>query len=76
MAYDIALDKAFDDFKKLAPFVAASKSGVDFAEGRFKIKFYNRTFYVAHPDGEVEEAKIPVAPPQWLQLILLHYLKN
>ena len=74
MAYDIALEKALNDLKELSPYVAASKCGIDFAENRFKIKFFNRTFYVSFPDGNVEELDVSTPPPQWLHLILLHYL--
>ena len=74
MAYDIALGKALEDLKELSPYVAASKSGTDFAGGKFQIKFFDRIFLISHPDGRIEEAESDVTPPQWLHVLLLHYL--
>lgn len=74
MAYDIALEKALEDFKTLKPFVAAAKSGTDFAGGKFKVKFFNRTFLLSHPDGEIEEVASKGTFPAWLRIVMLHYL--
>ncbi len=75
MAYDAALEKALAEFRTIAPYVAASKSGTDFSEGAFKIPFFNRVFLLSYPAGEIEEigpAKGPL--PRWLRLVFLHYL--
>jgi len=74
MGLEIALEKALDDFGKLAPYVAASKSGTDFDNGKFRVKFFNRTFLISHPDGEVEEPGNNEAYPGWLRITLMHYL--
>lgn len=74
MAYDVALNKAREDFKGFSPYVAASKSGTDFSEGKFRVKFFNRTFLIGHPDGGVEEVGNGENISQQLQVLLLHYL--
>ncbi|MFP3974804.1 MAG: DUF3786 domain-containing protein [Chloroflexota bacterium] len=74
MAYDIALNKAKEDFKGISPYVAASKSGTDFSEGKFRVKFFNRTFLVSHPEAEVEEEGSEKEPPQELKVLILHYI--
>lgn len=74
MAYDVALNEAKEKFKRLKPYVAASKSGTDFSEGKFRVKFFNRTFLIGHPDGEVEEVGGGGNISQQLHVLLLHYL--
>ena len=74
MNYEDALEKALEDFGGLRPFIAASKSGTDFTDGKFTIRFFNRTFQVIHPDGEIEEVGNEEGYPQWLRILLLHYL--
>jgi len=74
MANEIALNKALEDFSKLSPFVAAAKSGADFSQGKFKINFFNRTFMLNHPGGEMEEIAGNKPYPGWLRLVMLHYL--
>ncbi|MBM3132237.1 MAG: DUF3786 domain-containing protein [Chloroflexi bacterium] len=74
MAYDVALEKALEEFKVLKPFVAAARSGTDFAHGKFKIRFFNRTFLLSHPAGEIEEVEAKGTFPAWLRIVMLHYL--
>ncbi len=74
MNYGEALGKALEDFGGLRPFVAASKSGVDFAGGNFIIPFFNRKFKLSYPDGEIEEVGGEERYPEWLRILLLHYL--
>lgn len=75
MAYDIALEKALAEFQTIKPYVAAAKSGTDFSEGAFKIKFFNREFLLSHPAGEIEEKGPSKALiPAWLRVVLLHYV--
>ena len=74
MAYDIAMDKAIEEFAKLRPYVAAAKSGTDFNADRFSVQFFNRTLHLSYPEGDIEEVGASVAPLQWLHVLLLHYL--
>ncbi len=74
MAHEDALQKALEDFGELRPFVAASKSGTDFADDKFIIPFFNRTFWISYPDGEIEESGEDMGYPKWLRVLLLHYL--
>ncbi len=74
MGFDDALNNAIEEFGGLRPFVAASKSGTDFVDGKFKIGFFNRTFLVSHPDGEIEEVGEEAPYPKWLRVLLMHYL--
>ncbi|MBT4513306.1 MAG: DUF3786 domain-containing protein [Chloroflexi bacterium] len=76
MSFEDAVDKALEDFGKLSPFVAASKSGTDFKNGKFVVKFFNRTFLISHPDGEVEEVGGEEGYPKWLRVLLMHYLSQ
>jgi Domain of unknown function (DUF3786) len=74
MANDVALERAIADIKGIIPYAVASKSGTDYDGKRFKVPFFNRVFLVYYPEIKfVEEGK--TAPvPQYIQIILLHYL--
>jgi len=74
MAYEDALNKALEDFSAIRPFIAASKSGTDFNEGKFDINFFQRKFRLSHPEGEIEEIDGEGNFPKWLRILLLHYL--
>ena len=74
MAHEDALIKALEDFKALSPFAAAAKAGVDIVDGNFIIPFFNRTFKLSYPEGEIEEADDQQGYPKWLRVLLLHYL--
>lgn len=74
MTLDIALEQALSDVQKLPPFVAAARAGCDFSGGGFRLKFFNRPFIIHHPQVKIEEEDSAAAPPQWLQVTLLHYL--
>ena len=74
MTLDIALEQAAAAAGKLSPFVAASMAGCDFSGGAFHLNFFHRRLLVHHPQVRVEEENSAVVPPQWLQVILLHYL--
>ncbi|MFO8101188.1 MAG: DUF3786 domain-containing protein [Dehalococcoidia bacterium] len=76
MNYGEALEKALADFGGLRPFVAASKSGTDFADDRFIIPFFNRKFRLSYPDGEIEEVDGEEGYPEWLPILLMHYLSQ
>ncbi len=74
MAYEDALEKALEDFSGIRPFVAGSKSGTGFSDGKFTVKFFNRVFQVSYPEGEIEEVGGGEGFPRWLQILMLHYL--
>ena len=74
MAHEDALIQALADFKTLRPFVAAAKAGVDMVDGKFIIPFFNRTYKLSFPEGELEEADDQQGYPKWLRVLLLHYL--
>ena len=74
MANDAALAQALENMKRVAPYAVASKSGTDFDGDRFRVPFFNRTFLVHHPDVRVVEEGNSTPVPQYLEIILLHYL--
>lgn len=74
MAYDAALAKALDDMKGITPYAVASKSGTDYDGSRFRISFFDRVFLVYYPEIKVAEEGNSAPVPQWLEIILLHYL--
>ncbi|MFC1993846.1 DUF3786 domain-containing protein [Chloroflexota bacterium] len=74
MSYDAALEKAMAEMKGIVPYAAANKSGTEFDGDKFRLPLFERSFLVHYPSMRVEEENVSVLPPQWLQLILLHYL--
>ena len=74
MGYDIALEQAIQEMKGVDPHAVASKSGAEYDKGQFKLPFFNRTFIIHFPEIRVEEFAVASLPPQWLQVLLLHYL--
>jgi len=74
MASDAALAKAVDEMKGITPYAVASKSGTDYDGSRFKIPFFNRVFLVYHPEIKVVEEGNSAPVPQFLEIVLLHYL--
>ena len=74
MQLDIALNKALEEIQGISPYVIAAKSNAIFDGSKFTLPFFNRTFFVHHPEVVIEEMDKQDSPPQWLQLILLHYL--
>lgn len=74
MGLDIAYQKAIEDLESINPYVVASMSGVIFEEGRFTFPFFNRSVVIHHPAVKVEEAGIDTPLPQWLEILLMHYL--
>lgn len=74
MAYDAALAKALDEMKGITPYAVASKSGTDYDGSRFRIPFFDRVFLVYYPEVKVAEEGNSAPVPQWLEIILLHYL--
>ena len=74
MANDAALAKALDDMKGITPYAVASKSGTDYDGSRFRIPLFNRVFLVHYPEIKVVEEGSSALVPQWLEIILLHYL--
>jgi len=74
MGLDAAYQKARKDLKSINPYVVASMSGVSFEEGRFTFPFFNRSLLIHHPVVKVEEVGTDTPPPQWLEILLMHYL--
>ena len=76
MNFNVAYRKAQKDLEGISPYVAAAKSGAGFDEGKFIIPFFHRSFLVHYPEVKVEEVGSDTPPPQWLQIVLMHYLIN
>ncbi|MBI4302117.1 MAG: DUF3786 domain-containing protein [Chloroflexi bacterium] len=74
MALDTALSKAIEDWRALNPWVAAAKGGALYERGRVRIPFFNRVFFLHHPDFQAEERGVTNPPSPSIQLMLLHYL--
>ncbi len=74
MSLDVAQKQALADLPRIAPFVAAAKSGCAFEHGKFTVPFFNRRFAVRFPEGLVEEVGQTAPPPQIVQVVVLHYL--
>jgi hypothetical protein len=74
MANDAALAIALEEMKGISPYAAASKSSTDYDGSRFRIRFFNRVFIVRYPEVEVAEEGNSAPVPQYLEIILLHYL--
>lgn len=74
MSYEPAFKKASAELKALDPDTVAANSGAEYADGRFRLPFFNRTFNVSLPDIEVMEEGLVVPPPNMIQFTLLHYL--
>lgn len=73
MNIDIAWEKALKEMQGVSPYVVAAKSGTIFDGDKFSLKFFNQTLFIRHPEVVVENVD-GKSPPQWVQLILLHYL--
>jgi hypothetical protein len=74
MRFDAAFRQAQKDLEGQSPYVIASKSGAEYADGKFRIAFFNRTFLLTYPDLKFEELGGAGPPPTWLQLMVFHYL--
>lgn len=74
MANDEALQRAIEEMKGVTPYAVASKSGTDFDGKRFRIPFLNRVFLVHHPEVKITEEGKSAPVPQYIEIILLHYL--
>ena len=74
MANDEALAKAQEEMKGIQTYNAAARSGTKYDGKRFRIPFYNRVFLVHYPELRVEEEGNSNPVPQFLEIILLHYL--
>ena len=74
MANDAALRKALEEMKGIVPYAVASKSGTDYDGSRFRIPFFNRVFIVHYPDIKVLDEGNSSQVPQFLEIIILHYL--
>lgn len=74
MPLDPALEKAHADFKGSQPFVMAAKAGVEFEKGEFVVPFFNRKYSVSYPEAEVAEIGAPSFVPDYVKIVLLHYL--
>jgi hypothetical protein len=74
MANDAALAKAVEALRAIAPYAVSAKSGAAYEGGKFRIPVFNRIFYVIFPDVKVEEEGDSAHVPQYIEIILLHYL--
>lgn len=74
MANDAALARALEDMQGIAPHAVASRSGTDFDGERFRIAFFDRFFLVTYPHVRIVEEGKSVPVPQYIEIILLHYL--
>jgi hypothetical protein len=74
MANDAALAKALEEMKGIVPYAVSSKSGCDYDGSRFRMPFFNRVFLVSYPEVKVVEEGRSGPVPQYLEIILLHYL--
>lgn len=74
MRFEVAFRQALKDLEGQSPYAIASKSGVEYAEGKLRVAFFNRTFLISHPELKFEELGAGAAVPPWLQLLVLHYL--
>ena len=74
MANDAALAMALEEMKGISPYAVASRSGTDYDGSRFRIPFFNRVFLVHYPEVKVIEEGNSAQVPQYLEIILLHYL--
>src|SRR3990172_710738 len=74
MPYDAALEQAAKEMREISPYVAAARSGVNFEGKRFRVPLFHRFFLVYYPEVRVEEENAQAPPPQWTQVLLLHYL--
>ena len=74
MGNEAALQKALKEMKGITPHAVASKSGTDYDGSRFRVPMFNRVFLVHYPDIAIVEEGTEAPVPQFLQIILLHYL--
>ena len=74
MCYELALDRALEDIQGIDPAVVAARTGAVCEEGRLRLAFFDRTFFVHYTVGRVEEAGASGSPPDWLSVLLLRYL--
>lgn len=74
MTFEAAYQKALRDVAALSPYVAAAKSGAEFDGEKFRLPFFDRTFFISHPQVEVREPEVDAPPPRHIELLLLHYL--
>ena len=76
MANDEALAIAQKEMKGIDPYSVSAKSGAAYDGEKFRIPFFNRVFLVHYPELKVEEEGNSNPVPQFLEIILLHYLLN
>ena len=74
MANDAAIAKALDEMKGISPNAVASMSGTYYDGSKFRVSFFNRVFLVYHPEVRVVEEDSSAPVPQFLEIIILHYL--
>ena len=74
MGYEAAYQKAKKDLEGINPYVVASMSGASFEGSKFIIPFFNLSFSIRHPAVKVEGVGSNTPPPQWLEILLMHYL--
>ncbi len=71
---EVAYEQALKDVAALNGPIAAAESGASYEDGKFTLKFYNRTFIVHHQDVRVEEDGSDQPVPMYIALLLMHYL--
>lgn len=82
MSLEQALAKAREELENTNPRLIAARSGASYDEGRrpelvegqFRFPFFNRRFTISFPEAQVVEEGSDQAPPQWLEVMILHYL--
>ncbi|MBE0479947.1 MAG: DUF3786 domain-containing protein [Dehalococcoidia bacterium] len=74
MGNEAALAKALEEMKGIVPYAVASKSGCEYDGKNFRVPFFNRVFMVQHPEIRIFEEGSTARAPQYLEIILLHYL--
>ena len=74
MPLDEAYNRALAELSRVAPYVAAAKSGCKFEQGMFQVPFFDRKFIIHFPQISVEETGQSISPPKIIQLVLFHYL--
>lgn len=74
MPLDAAYLKAVEALKAANPYIISAKSGADFENGDFRIRFFNRTFIISHHDIRTLEVGVDKPVSQRIELLLYHYL--
>ena len=74
MRLDPAYEKALKSLEGQAPHAIASKSGVPYDDGKFRLVFFDRVFLIDYPEVAFQEEGMEREVSKWLQVLFLHYL--